>query len=71
MKMDRPRGRVKNITGQGKSISKRGAGLGAGTVGTASKKRKTAAPIEDGLKTQRTATPLKKQKTATPRKKLT
>ena len=34
MAENRPRGREKNITGQGKDIKRRGAGLGTGPVGT-------------------------------------
>lgn len=34
MANNRPRGREKNITGQGKSIKRRGSGLGTGPVGT-------------------------------------
>ena len=32
-KMSRPQGRQKNITGQGKSLERRGSGLGTGPVG--------------------------------------
>jgi len=35
MAANRPRGRQKNVTGQGKSIKRRGAGLGTGPVGGA------------------------------------
>ena len=34
MAANRPRGREKNVTGQGKDIKRRGAGLGTGPVGT-------------------------------------
>ena len=34
MAANRPRGREKNVTGQGKSIKRRGSGLGTGPVGT-------------------------------------
>ena len=33
---NRPRGREKNVTGQGKSVYKRGEGLGTGPVGSQS-----------------------------------
>ena len=37
---NRPQGRTKNITGEGKETGKRGSGLGTGPVGkTASKNR--------------------------------
>lgn len=35
MEHNRPRGREKNVTGSGKTVQKRGAGLGAGPVGDA------------------------------------
>ena len=34
MAVNRPRGRQKNVTGQGKSVKRRGSGLGTGPVGS-------------------------------------
>ena len=34
MAVNRPRGRQKNVTGQGKSVRRRGSGLGTGPVGS-------------------------------------
>ena len=34
MPMNRPTGRKRNITGQGKSVGRRGSGLGTGSVGS-------------------------------------
>ena len=50
MAYNRPRGREKNITGQGKSVKRRGAGLGTGPVGRpGSSSGKTEGQVSAGV----------------------
>lgn len=50
---NRPQGRTKNITGEGKETAKRGSGLGTGPVGKTASKNRPLGVIKPGLKREK------------------
>lgn len=49
MAVNRPRSRQRNVTGQGKSVNRRGSGLGTGSVGTSGRRPSGSGRTPQGL----------------------